>query len=205
MVKLLNADKFNRNNDLLSDGNWDYVPDVTVVENKGRIIFPVVEPFGEHLSDLLTREEDKNTYVFDTLYASTKNDAQNDASKNKFFIVGNVQTSSFGGINLSGFNIDPSTVSVTVGGIQLTEGTDYSFRSGNITILNQGILDSGKDIVITYEKADLFNFRQKSLVGARLDYHVRENFDIGGTLLHLSERPMISSCLLYTSPSPRDA
>ena len=200
LIKLLNADKFNSNNDLVSDGNWDYLPDITVKEKRGYIIFPNVEPFGDHLRSILPSVEDQNTYVFDTLYASTKNDAQIDASKNKFFIVGKVQTSSSGSIYLSGFNIDPSTVSVVVGGIRLTQGTDYSFRNGNVNITNQGILDSGKDIVITYETADLFNFRQKSLVGARFDYHVRDNFDVGATVLHLSERPLVSRVNIGQEP-----
>jgi len=201
LVQLLNADKFNSNNDLVSDGNWDYLSGITLDESKGRIIFPVVEPFGEHLDGLLNDIDDE-FYVFDTLYSSTKNDAQNDAEKNKFFITGRVQTSSRSGISLPGINIAENSVSVVIGGIALTEGSDYTvnYRSGTVNILNDGVLASGRDIVITYEKADLFSFRQKSLVGARFDYHVKENFDVGATVLHLSERPLLSRVNIGEEP-----
>ncbi|MFK7900824.1 MAG: cell surface protein SprA, partial [Cyclobacteriaceae bacterium] len=192
LVNVLGADKFNNNGDFSSDGNWDYLNGTTVEPKRGRVIFPVLEPFGATLESKVANDD---KYVFNTLYASTKNDAINDKEKDKFFLVGRVQTASGNGtdIRLSGINIAENSVVVLVGGISLTEGTDYTvnYQLGRVKILNQGVLSSGKDIKITYEESDLFNFRTKSLVGARFDYHVKKNFDIGATVLHLSERPVL--------------
>ena len=77
------------------------------------------------------------------------------------------------------------------GNIQLVEGKDYTvdYNLGKIKIINTGILTSGKDISVSYEKADLFNFQTKWLSGARMEYKFSDNASLGFTLLHLNERP----------------
>ncbi|MDZ7645834.1 MAG: hypothetical protein U5K54_00920 [Cytophagales bacterium] len=63
---------------------------------------------------------------------------------------------------------------------------DYTF--GKVTILNEGILSSGKDIDITYEQQDPFSFQTRSLLGTRLDYKLSEDVNIGSTMLYYNER-----------------
>jgi cell surface protein SprA len=52
LLRLFNLDSLNQNNDPQPDGNFDYVEGVTINESEGKIIFPVLEPFGSRLSNL---------------------------------------------------------------------------------------------------------------------------------------------------------
>ncbi|HAC24519.1 MAG TPA: cell surface protein SprA, partial [Cytophagales bacterium] len=85
----------------------------------------------------------------------------------------------------------------------LREGTDYTvdYTFGKVTILNEGILSSGKDIEITYEQQDPFAFQTRSLLGSRFDYRLNEDVNLGGTLLYYNERPLISRNLIGTEPA----
>ncbi len=193
LVRLLGLDQLNRNGDRQRDGNFDFIEGVTVNKEKGNIIFPVLEPFGRTLKSHFRDNEQNliNKYVYDTLYRTTQIAAQQVASKNKFFIQGRFQSGSASEIRLEGINIDEESVVVTAGGTQLTKGLHYTVdgRLGVVRIIDDGILNSGKDIQISYEKADLFNFQTRWLTGAHFDYRFSDNFNIGATLLHLNERP----------------
>ncbi len=200
LVQLLNMDKLNQNGDFAPDGNFDFIENATVVSKKGKIVFPVTEPFGGHLEKTFQEKDPNNalrlneSYGYSELYTKTPSDARQVTTKNKYFIMGSFESSSSTDIMLPGLNIAEGSVSITVGSNTLSEGTDYTvnYQLGRVKILNQGVLASGQDISIRYEKADLFSFRTKSLVGTRLDYRVNDDFNIGATLLHLNERPSIT-------------
>ncbi|HKJ77877.1 MAG TPA: cell surface protein SprA, partial [Prolixibacteraceae bacterium] len=51
LLKVMNLDKLNKQLDPSPDGVFDYIPGITINPNTGRIIFPVLEPFGSHLAD----------------------------------------------------------------------------------------------------------------------------------------------------------
>ncbi len=193
LIQLVGLDQLNQNGDLQRDGNFDYIEGVTIEERNGYLKFPVLEPFGSTLeSKFLPSEQNLvNKYVYDTLYNGTQADAQQVSNKDKYFITGKYNAS--GGqseIQIPAFNLSPGSVVVTAGNTPLTEGLDYTvdYNLGSVRILNEGILSSGKQINISYEKADLFNFQARWLYGARLDYRFNENFNIGATILHLNER-----------------
>ncbi len=196
LVELFNLDRLNRNNDPQKDGVFDYVEGITVNPEYGTIIFPVLEPFGSHLASKF--EEDERAlvekYVYDTLYHTTKADAELAVGKNKFVIIGRVVGGSSTEIVLPGINIAEGSVRVIAGSIPLSEGIDYrvDYNLGKVSIINQSVLNSGKQIQIQYEKADLFNFQSRSLLGTRMDYILNDNFSIGGTMLYLNERPLVS-------------
>ena len=194
LIELMGLDQLNRNNDRQKDGNFDFIEDVTIDTRNGNIIFPVLEPFGDQLREYFDPVAEANLiekYVFDTLYATTRADAQQVASQNKYFILGRFNAGSSSEIVLPGINIAENSVVVTAGNTPLTEGLDYTvdYNLGRVRIINEGILSSGKTINISYEKADLFNFQSRWLYGTRLDYRFSDNFNIGATLLHLNERP----------------
>ncbi|HEV7380645.1 MAG TPA: cell surface protein SprA, partial [Dyadobacter sp.] len=46
LIRLMGLDRLNPVNDLQPDGNFDYVEGITIDSKTGRIIFPVLEPFG---------------------------------------------------------------------------------------------------------------------------------------------------------------
>ena len=52
MLRILILDRLNNQNDPLPDGVFDYVEGFTVLSQQGKIIFPVLEPFGRDLDSL---------------------------------------------------------------------------------------------------------------------------------------------------------
>ncbi|MCS6824097.1 MAG: cell surface protein SprA [Cytophagaceae bacterium] len=207
LIRLLGLDKLNPNNDPFPDGNFDYVEGVTIDSKYGRIFFPVLEPFGEDLKekfDQTTEADLVNKYVYFELYDSTKSDASLIAAKNKFFLRGKFQSSSSSEIPLSGaLNLAQGSVVVTAGSRTLVEGTDYTvdYNQGKVKILNEGILTSGQEVKIRYEKQDLFNFRRKAFFGNRFDYRVNKDINLGATILRQSEAPTITRVNIGDEPS----
>lgn len=199
LIELLGLDKLNVNGDNQKDGNFDFVDGVTINATTGNIFFPVLEPFGKHLENIFAPNEVEliQRYVYDTLYGTTKADAQLDVNKDKYFLSGSLKSGSSSEILLDGIKIAEGSVVVTAGGITLVEGTDYTvdYNFGKVQILNESIINSGKNIKVSYEKADLFNFQSRSLLGARFEYRANKDFNIGATVLHHFERP------LYTRPA----
>ncbi len=188
LIEALGLDKLNFNNDPKKDGNFDYVENVTINEKYGRIIFPVLEPFGSHISKKFEGEPDlQKKYVFDELYKKTLMDAQQVSLKNKFFISGSVQS---GGSEISlPLGASGASVRVYAGGNELKQGVDYTVdtQQGTIMITNQSILSSGRQIRIDYEKPDIFQAQIRRLFGMRFDYTVSRYLRIGGTVLSLKE------------------
>ena len=199
LIELLGLDQLNVNGDPQKDGNFDFVDGVTINATTGNILFPVLEPFGDHLKGIFDPGEAEliQRYVFDTLYGTTKADAQLDVNKDKYFLTGSLKAGSSSEILLDGIKIAEGSVVVTAGGITLTEGIDYTvdYNFGKVQILNESIINSGKSIKVTYEKADLFNFQSRTLLGANFEYRISDDFTVGATVLHHFERP------LYTRPA----
>ncbi|HEX9651670.1 MAG TPA: cell surface protein SprA [Cyclobacteriaceae bacterium] len=206
LIGLLGLDKLNPSNDPPPDGNFDYVEGLTINPVSGLIIFPVLEPFGEHLRKIFERNNEQDLiqkYAFDTLYATTKADAELQAERNKFFLKGSFQAGSSSEIILPGINIAEGSVRVLSGNTPLQEGIDYTvdYNFGKVTIINEGVVNSGNRLKITYEKADLFNFQSRTLLGTRMDYRVSNDINFGGTILYLNERPLISRISIGDEPT----
>lgn len=210
LIEVFGLDRLNPYNDPQPDGNFDFVDNITVNTETGLIIFPYLEPFNKALRDLFAKEPNPVTkdyliqkYVYDTLYHTTKAEAELVATKNKFYMVGSFKAGSGKEIIIQGFNISQGSVKVYAGGTPLREGTDYTvdYTFGKVTILNEGILSSGKSINVTYEQQDPFSFQTRSLLGTRLDYKLNDDINIGSTLLYYNERPLISRNLIGTEPA----
>ena len=201
LLQVLDMDRLNLNGSAVPDGVFDYVDNAatqggTINAKNGRIFFPVVEPFGEHLeSKLQSASLDPATVdnvVFRELYDSTLIKAQQRPELNRFWLKGTYQSSSSSEISLNTFNIPQGAVTVTAGGVQLTENTDFTvdYTLGRVKILNQGLLESGTPIKVSLESNSLFNIQTKRLMGTHLDYRFHEDFNIGATVLNLTERPL---------------
>ncbi len=210
LIQVFGLDRLNPYNDPQPDGNFDFVEKITVNTETGLIIFPFLEPFNRALRNLFAKETNPtirdqliNKYVYDTLYRTTKAEAELFATKNKFYLTGSFKAGSGKDIVIQGFNISQGSVKVYAGGSPLREGTDYTvdYTFGKVTILNEGILSSGKDIDITYEQQDPFAFQTRSLLGTRLDYKLNDDINIGSTFLYYNERPLISRNLIGTEPA----
>jgi len=193
LVEVFNLDNVNSNNDPPRDGNFDFLTDITIDPENGRIIFPVVEPFGSYLNSQFTDAEVnlRERYVFQELYELTQTDAQQFTNKDKFFIKGRYQASATDEIALPGIQIAEGSVTVYSGGTKLTEGVDYQvdYNIGRVKILNPSYLNSASNLKVNFERAELINPQPRALVGARFDYRVNQDINLGGTILHLGETP----------------
>jgi cell surface protein SprA len=192
LISVLNLDKVNQNGDAYPDGVFDFVQGITVDANRGMIIFPVLEPFGSFLEKQFKGDPAASKYVFNELYDSTLIKAKELAEKNKFFMKGFYEASSQGQIDLGARNVAQGSVIVSAGGATLMEGIDYqvNYMAGTVTIINPGYLNSGVPISIKLEDRETYNMQTKTMLGLNTEYKFNDKFLIGGTLLHLTEKPM---------------
>ncbi len=191
LLTVMNLDKTDNQLNSYPDGKFDFIEGVTIKSSNGRIYFPMLEPFGEYLEKQIDDEVAAEKYVFTELYDSTQYKAQQLAEKNKFYIKGSYKSASSSQIYLNAFNIPEGSVKVTAGAVELTEGTDYmvDYSMGRVTILNAAYLTPGTPIKVKLESNTMFNIKTKSLIGTHLDYRFSENFNIGATVMRLSEKP----------------
>ncbi|MEM9928847.1 MAG: cell surface protein SprA, partial [Bacteroidota bacterium] len=191
----------NTQNDPQADGVFDFVPGVTINPTTGRIYFPVLEPFGSDLRELL-REEDQARFVYQELYDSTIFQAREFPEKNRFVIRGSYKSSVQSEISLGAFNIPPGSVRVTAGGAVLEEGRDFSvdYGTGRVRILNDAILSSGVPINVSFEDNTVFSLQTKTMLGLRADYEINDNLSVGGTFMQLFERPFTQKVNIGEDP-----
>lgn len=193
LIQVMGVDRLNQQNDQSADGVFDFIDGVTINSANGRVYFPVVEPFGDYLRNQFQDVLLANNYVFDPLYDSTKTAATTTfPGLNRYKIKGQYQSSSSSEISLGAPNIPQGSVTVTAGGQPLIENQDYTvdYNLGRVKIINDGILNSGTPIKVSLESNALFAIQAKTLMGAHLDYRVNKDFNIGGTILNLTERPV---------------
>ena len=192
LLNVLNVDNLNSQLDPGSDGVFDYIEGVTVLSSSGRIIFPVLEPFGSHLADSISDPVLAEKYAYQSLYDSTKTYAEQDTKHNKFILKGSYEGSSSSEISLGTMNVAQGSVKVTAGGRELQEYIDYTvdYTLGRVKIINAGLLESGTPIRISTESEDLFSVQRKTLIGTHANYAFSDNFNLGATVLHMNERPL---------------
>ncbi|RZL50593.1 MAG: cell surface protein SprA [Pedobacter sp.] len=178
---------------LINNTNNGYV---TIDPLNGRIIFPLIEPFGKDLADKFNLPGEQplaDKYTYPQLYDSTKVVAQQlFNNKDLYVIKGAYQSEIASEFSLNSINVTEGSVKVFAGTIPLQEGADYTvdYQGGRVKIVNTAVLISGQPIRITTENNELFGLQQRSLFGARLDYHVNPKFNLGGTFMNLSEKPL---------------
>jgi cell surface protein SprA len=192
LLNVLNLDNLNSQLDLMRDGVFDYVEGVTVNSSSGKIIFPVLEPFGKNLADSIGDPALINRYAYPTLYDSTKTVAEQDAEHNKFKLKGSYKGSSSSEFMVNSQNLAQGSVKVTTGGRTLVENIDYTvdYTSGIVKIINSGLLESGSPIQISTESQDMFSMQRKTMIGAHANYAFSDRFNLGATVLHMQERPL---------------
>ena len=126
LLRVMNLDRLDSRNNTAPDGRFDYVEGYTAISSTGRIIFPVLEPFGSHLSKAIGNPQIAKRYVFQELYDSTLVSAQEMTEKNKFLLVGKYKGSAGNEIRLNAMNVPRGSVVVTAGGATLIENVDYT-------------------------------------------------------------------------------
>ena len=202
LLRVMNLDRLNSQNQTGADGFFDFVEGYTVTASDGRIYFPVVEPFGSHLRKAIGNDALADKYVFQELYDSTRTVAQQTAEKNKFRLTGEYRASNANEIRLGAMNIPQGSVRVTAGGMTLVENSDYTvdYTLGVVTILNQSIIDAGTAISVNLESNTLYSMQRKTMMGLNFTYDFSQNFSFGGSIMHLSEKPLTSKVAMGDEP-----
>ena len=204
IIRVVGADRLDNNNKARSNGYYDYVEGYTV--SNGRVFIPKVEPFGSYMRDYLVKngvaKEQADKYAFTELYDSTKTIAKQLAEKNKYLITGQFKGSAANVISLGAYNVPQGSVVVTAGGVTLTEGSDYSvdYNAGEVTILNQSIIDAGTAVNVSLESNTDYGQMRKTMVGLNWEYDFSKNFQISGTLQHLSEQALTNKVAMGSEP-----
>jgi len=202
LLSLLNLDNLNSQLDPTPDGMFDFIDGLTIYPNKGRIIFPAKEPFGSYLEKKIGNAAVADKFTFNELYEKTQNEAQQIAEKNKFALKGSYKSSGGAEISLNALNVQPGSVDVKAGGIKLIENIDYTvdYTLGRVKIINQALLEAGTPISISSESNSLFNIQTKTLVGVQMDYQFNNDFNLGATVMHLSEQPLTQKVNIGDEP-----
>lgn len=203
LIRVMGLDKLNRQQEAKPDGVFDAIEGLTVNTQYARIIFPVTEPFGDFLRDQFNGRNDLGDYYcYDALYDSTKWLAQQDVKHNKFFLQGSYKSSNGAELFLGTTNLQRGSVRVTANGRPLTEGMDYEvdYALGRVKIINEGLLRGGAEIRASADGQSFFNIQQKTLLGGRVEHKFNKKLIVGGTALHMYERPLTTKTNFNEEP-----
>lgn len=204
LLRALGCDRLDNNNKAHPNGYFDYVEGYTVTN--GRVFFPSVEPFGATLEQFLRgrglSDDVVKQFSFQELYDTTRTAARQMTNKDKYLLVGQFKGSSGNTYSLGAYNVPQGSVTVTAGGVILTEGSDYTvdYSAGEVTIINQSIIDAGTGVSVSYESNSDYGMQRKTMVGFNWEYDFSKNFQIGGTLQHLSEQALTSKVTMGAEP-----
>ena len=118
LLQLFNLDNLNILRDPQPDGVFDFVPGLTINPQNGRVMFPVLEPFGSSLERKIRENVQDQTmadrlvqhYTFPQLYDSTLFRAREYPELNRFIIKGEYKSAVSSEISLGAFNIPRGSV-----------------------------------------------------------------------------------------------
>ena len=195
LLQALGLDRLDQDGSPRPDNEFDFIPGVTIEPSTGLLIFPYLEPFGQRIVDVATERGSAPAtaaeFAFRDLYRLKQETARDNSGDNVYQIRGSFQSSVQEFFDLGAFaGIVQGSVEVQSGGTTLQEGVDYvvDYQGGTVNITNPTYLTAGRDIEINYEENTLAQIQQKTLLGARADYAVRDRLSLGATLMRLSER-----------------
>ena len=204
IIRALGADRLDNNNKPHPNGYFDFVEGYTV--SNGRVFFPLAEPFGKGIYNFLVSRgvpaDKAEKYAFTELYDSTKTVAKQIAEKDKYMLSGQFKGTAANIISLGAYNVPQGSVVVTAGGVKLTENSDYSvdYSAGEVTILNQSIIDAGTSVNVSLESNSDYGQQRKTMFGMNWEYDFSKNFQMSGTIQHLSEQALTTKVNMGSEP-----
>ena len=204
IIRALGADRLDNNNKPHPNGYFDFVEGYTV--SNGRVFFPQAEPFGKGIYSFLVSRgvpaDKAEKYAFTELYDSTKTVAKQIAEKDKYMLSGQFKGTAANIISLGAYNVPQGSVVVTAGGVKLTENSDYSvdYSAGEVTIRNQSIIDAGTSVNVSLESNSDYGQQRKTMFGMNWEYDFSKNFQMSGTIQHLSEQALTTKVNMGSEP-----
>ena len=204
IIRALGADRLDNNNKPHPNGYFDFVEGYTV--SNGRVFFPQAAPVGKGIYSFLVSRgvpaDKAEKYAFTELYDSTKTVAKQIAEKDKYMLSGQFKGTAANIISLGAYNVPQGSVVVTAGGVKLTENSDYSvdYSAGEVTILNQSIIDAGTSVNVSLESNSDYGQQRKTMFGMNWEYDFSKNFQMSGTIQHLSEQALTTKVNMGSEP-----
>ncbi len=184
------------------DGYFDFVRGITIIPEKGLVIFPKVQPFGSYLASKLTATAD-NGFIFNELYQYPQSEVKNNyQQKDKYEIKGYYKTDSAQGIALGAFNVPQGSVRVTSGGRELVEGVDYvvDYQIGRVKIINPSLEASNAPIEVSVEQNSIFSQQRRSFFGLDIEHKFSDKLIAGASFLNITEQPYTNKVLYGQEP-----
>lgn len=167
----------------MPDGNFDLIEGVTYLSSSATLFIPYRYPLVS-VPNIVNGSE-AHYPVFSKLYSASKREAKQDVSLDRFVIRS--QSSGIGTqmISLDSRELLPGSVKVERGGRTLTEGADYTinYSTGYLTLVSSG--EEQTEIVI--QERERIGRKEKSLIGAELNWNPLDSFNIGATWLFYQE------------------
>ena len=207
LLQVLGLDRLTIDGAPSPDNQFDFIPGITIEPGDGLLLFPYLEPFGQRLADVAQQNgsaSEAEPFIFRELYETKRENAEREnQQKNVYAITGTYRGSTQEFYDLNAFTgIVEGSVKVTSGGSELQEGTDYvvDYQGGTVTITDRTYLAEGRDIEITYEQNKLTNLQQKTLLGARADWDLRNRFAVGATVMRLSQNSPVDKYRIGEEP-----
>ncbi len=195
LLQAFGLDKYDAAGKPTPDNKFDYYPGITIFEETGEIIFPVLEPFGRNINPAL------QDFTYQPIYDTTKNYAQQVKAQDKWELTGKNTGESSANYQL-GFNVVENSVRVLLNGRELKDGVDYvvDYNIGQLNIRNDAALVPGADLKITYEQNDLFSLASKTLLGARGIYEFSDKTQLGFTIMNLNQQTLSDKVRIGEEP-----
>lgn len=155
------------------DGLFDLIDGVTYLKATGTLFLPQRYPFMEIPRD--------GYPTFQALYTKSQREAKEAQELDLFRIQAEVTGSQTQSVSLGNQRIEPGSVRVEAGGRQLSEGVEYviDYLSGRLTLTT----NTTETIEITVKEREQQRRKEKSLVGAELNWTPSPRLNVGGTLL----------------------
>lgn len=181
------------------DGVFDARPPVFNAA-RGEITFPSLEPFRAGLRDYFAAKGNAQVaeqYVFNEIYDTTDQAARLNSARDRFLIIGEASGTSAGNRIQLGYNTAPGSVRVTLDGMQLREGVDYTvdYYTGQLNIMNARASLPNANLNVEFEQNDIFNLTTRTLVGLRADMLLfskrKMSGSIGMTMMNYDQAAVI--------------
>lgn len=206
LLRVMGLDRFDQNNQRVSDQNFDFIPGITIDVEHAELIFPTLRPFDDGIRDFFAAQNPPvggiDSLLFPDVYDTTQMGAANNTIRNKYFMKGVINLGQRSKIAL-GFNVVEGSVQVLLNGSPMTPNVDYSvdYILGEVILRSEQATLPGANVEVKYEQNDLFQLASKTLMGARGELDLIPNTRLGFTAMNLNQATLSDKVRLGEEPT----
>lgn len=206
LLKVMGLDRFDQNNQPVSDQNFDFIPGITIDVVHAELIFPTLRPFDDGIRNYFARQNPPVTGIdsllFPDVYDTTQDAASKNTIANKYFMKGVINLGQRSKISL-GMNVVEGSVQVLLNGSPMTPNVDYTvdYILGEVVLRSEQATLPGANVEVKYEQNDLFQLASKTLMGARGELDLFPNTKLGFTAMNLNQATLSDKVRLGEEPT----